>query len=191
MPDDTTQIIRCGWAVSDPQMIAYHDEEWGTPSHDDRHLFEMLILEGFQAGLSWQTILRRREGFTKAFADWDVAKVAAFGPADVERLLADEGIIRHRGKIESAIRSAQAFQKVQAECGSFNNYLWSFVDGAPIVNRPASLSNVPAQTELSQKLSKDLRRLGFNFVGPTICYAFMQAVGLVDDHIQGCFRAVS
>jgi DNA-3-methyladenine glycosylase I len=187
---DTEQITRCGWAVSDPLMIAYHDEEWGVPSHDDRHLFEMLILEGFQAGLSWQTILRRREGFTKAFADWDIAKVASFGPADVDRLLVDEGIIRHRGKIESAIKSAQAFQKVQAEFGSFDKYLWGFVGGKPIVNRPSSLSELQAQTELSQALSKDLRKRGFNFVGPTICYAFMQAVGLVDDHVVGCFRAV-
>lgn len=170
-------------------MVAYHDNEWGVPSHDDRHLFEMLILEGFQAGLSWQTILNRREGFRTAFSDWDVIKIAAFGSADVERLLADPGIIRHRGKIESAIRSAQAFQDVQAECGSFDRYLWNFVDGAPIVNRPADMSQISAQTELSQAISKDLKRHGFNFVGPTICYAFMQAVGLVDDHVQGCFKA--
>ncbi|HEX5322775.1 MAG TPA: DNA-3-methyladenine glycosylase I [Capsulimonadaceae bacterium] len=189
MPSDSAQLTRCGWAVSDPLMVAYHDDEWGRPSHDDRHLFEMLILEGFQAGLSWQTILRRREGFKKAFAEWDVAKVAQFGPADVDRLLTDEGIIRHRGKIESAIKSARAFQKVQTEQASFAKYLWDFVGGAPIVNRPSSLSEIPAQTELSQNLSKDLRRRGFNFVGPTICYAFMQAVGLVDDHVQGCFRA--
>lgn len=188
-PDKPAEVVRCGWANSDPLMMAYHDDEWGVPSHDDQHLFEMLILEGFQAGLSWQTILRRREGFRRAFADWDVAKVASFDSANVERQLTDEGIIRHRGKIESAIKSAQAFQKVKAEYGSFDRYLWSFVDDTPIVNRPVDMSQIPAQTAQSQELSKELRRRGFNFVGPTICYAFMQAVGLVDDHVQGCFRA--
>jgi DNA-3-methyladenine glycosylase I len=170
-------------------MIAYHDDEWGTPVHDDRVLFEFLILEGAQAGLSWSTILRRRDGYRRAYRDFDPAKVARFGERDVARLLADEAIIRNRAKIAWSIRNAKAFLAVQKECGSFDAYLWSFVDGRPVVHRPRTAAGLQARTELSDALSADLRRRGFGFVGSTICYAFMQAVGVVDDHAATCFRA--
>ena len=170
-------------------MIAYHDNEWGTPVHDDRVLFEFLILEGAQAGLSWSTILRRRDGYRRAYRDFDPVKVARFGERDVERLLADESIIRNRAKIAWSIRNAKAFLAVQKECGSFDAYLWSFVDGRPVVHRPRSSADLQARTELSDALSADLRRRGFGFVGSTICYAFMQAVGVVDDHAATCFRS--
>ena len=169
-------------------MLAYHDEEWGVPSHDDRHLFELLTLEGAQAGLSWSTILRKREGYRKAFAEFDVARVARFGPKDVERLLADPGIVRNRLKVESTITNAGRVLEVQEEHGSLDAYLWSFVDGEPIVGRWRSLAELPAETPLSKAVSKELKKRGFRFVGPTIVYAFMQSVGMLDDHTVGCFR---
>jgi DNA-3-methyladenine glycosylase I len=169
-------------------MLAYHDEEWGVPSHDDRHLFELLTLEGAQAGLSWSTILRKREGYRKAFAGFDPAKVAGFGPKDVERLLGDPGIVRNRLKVESTLENAGRVLEVQDELGSFDAYLWGFVDGEPIVGGWRSLSELPAETPLSKALSKDLKKRGFRFVGPTSVYAFMQSVGMVDDHTVDCFR---
>jgi DNA-3-methyladenine glycosylase I len=182
-------LTRCEWAAgSDELMLAYHDEEWGVPSHDDWHLFEMLTLEGAQAGLSWSTILRKRDGYRKAFAAFDPEVVAGFSGKDVERLLADPGIVRNRPKVESAVSNAGCVLEVQAELGSLDAYLWSFVDGAPIVNAWRTLSELPAQTDLSRALSKDLKRRGFRFVGPTVCYAFMQTVGMVDDHTVDCFR---
>lgn len=180
--------VRCGWAGSDPRYIAYHDEEWGVPVADDRRLFEFLILEGAQAGLSWSTILYRRDGYRRAFAGFDPRRVARFDARDVERLLADPGIIRNRLKVEAAIADARAFLEVRRERGSFASYLWDFVGGAPIQNRFRSLGDVPAYTEVSDRLSRDLKRRGFKFVGTTICYATMQAVGLVNDHLVGCFR---
>ena len=169
-------------------MVAYHDDEWGTPSHDDRHLFELLTLEGAQAGLSWSTILGKREGYRRAFSGFDPVAVARFTEADVERLLADPGIVRNRAKIQSAISNAGCVLAVQEEVGSFDAYLWAFVGGAPIVSSWRSLSELPAETAESRTLSKDLKRRGFRFVGPTTCYAFMQAVGMVDDHTLDCFR---
>ncbi len=169
-------------------MLAYHDEEWGVPSHDDRHLFEMLTLEGAQAGLSWSTILRKREGYRRAFAGFDPERVAAFRSADIERLLGDPGIVRNRAKVESTISNAGAVLAVQEELGSLDEYLWGFVGGEPIVNRRRSLDDLPAETAESRALSKDLKRRGFRFVGPTICYALMQAVGMVNDHTVDCFR---
>lgn len=169
-------------------MTAYHDEEWGVPSHDDRHLFELLTLEGAQAGLSWSTILNKRDGYRKAFAGFDPAAVARFGLNDVERLLGDAGIVRNRLKIESTIANAPRVLEAQAEHGSFAAYLWSFVDGEPVVGSWRSLAELPAETPLSKALSKDLKKRGFRFVGPTVCYAFMQAVGLVNDHTVDCFR---
>jgi DNA-3-methyladenine glycosylase I len=182
-------IVRCSWAGSDPAMIAYHDEEWGVPVHDDRRLFEFLILEGAQAGLSWSTILNRRQGYRRAYRDFDPAKVARFGERDVSRLIGDDKIIRNKAKIAWSIRNAQAFLDVQRERGSFAEYLWDFAGGAPIVNRPRTLADVPAQSPLSDALSQDLRKRGFGFVGSTICYAFLQAVGVVNDHAATCFRA--
>lgn len=182
-------VTRCEWAAGgDEQMLAYHDEEWGTPSHDERHLFELLTLEGAQAGLSWSTILRKREGYRRAFAGFDPHVVAAFGDEDVERLLGDAGIVRNRLKIESAIVNAGRVLEVQAEHGSLDAYLWSFVGDEPIVNAFRRLSELPAETPLSKALSKDLKRRGFRFVGPTTVYAFMQAVGMVNDHTVDCFR---
>jgi DNA-3-methyladenine glycosylase I len=181
--------LRCEWApAGDPLYLAYHDEEWGVPSHDDRHLFEMLVLEGAQAGLSWATILRKREGYRRAFAGFDVDRIARFGPGDVERLVGDAGIVRNRLKIESAVANAQATLAVREELGSLDVYLWGFVGGAPIVNRRQTLAEIPAETDVSRAMSRDLKRRGFRFVGPTICYAFMQAAGLVDDHVVTCFR---
>jgi len=178
---------RCRWA-RDPLDVVYHDDEWGVPVRDDRVLFEFLILEGAQAGLSWSTILKKREGYRRAFADFDPRRVARFGAADRRRLLADEGIVRHSGKIDATIENARAFLAVQSEHGSFATYVWSFVDGQPLQIRRRSFREVPAETEISRTLSADLRRRGFGFVGPTICYAFMQAVGLVNDHTVDCFR---
>ncbi|CAN5645952.1 DNA-3-methyladenine glycosylase I [soil metagenome] len=169
-------------------MLVYHDEEWGAPAHDDRHLFEMLTLEGAQAGLSWLTILRKREGYRQAFAGFDLEIVARFGPREVERLVADPGIVRNRLKIESAVNNAARVLDVHKELGTFDAYLWRFVDGKPIVGRRRALSELPAETDLSRALSQDLKRRGFRFVGPTICYAFMQAVGMVNDHTVDCFR---
>jgi DNA-3-methyladenine glycosylase I len=180
---------RCEWVPEgDALYVAYHDEEWGVPSHDDRHLFEMLVLEGAQAGLSWSTILRKRENYRRGFAGWDREAVARFGPDDVERLMGDAGIVRNRAKIESAIGNARAAIGAAEEHGSLDAFLWRFVDGTPIRNRWRRLSDIPAETDVSKAMSKDLKRRGFRFVGPTICYAFMQAVGMVNDHVVSCFR---
>ena len=178
---------RCDWARSD-EMVRYHDEEWGVPKHDDRVHFEFLMLEGAQAGLSWETILRKRAAYRAAFAGFDPAAVAKFDTRDVRRLMKDAGIVRNRLKIESAVRNARAFLAVQEEFGSFDAYVWRFVGGGPLRNRWRALKEVPARTEESDAMSKDLRRRGFNFVGSTICYAYMQAVGMVNDHLVGCFR---
>ena len=176
---------RCAWVPeADPEYVAYHDDEWGVPSHDERHLFEMLTLEGAQAGLSWSTILRKREGYRKAFADFDAAKVARFSDTKVERLLADPGIVRNRLKVESTVNNARRVLELE----SLSNYIWSFVDGEPKVNRFRKLSELPAETAESKAMSKDLKKRGFRFVGPTVCYAFMQACGLVNDHTVDCFR---
>ena len=172
----------------DPLYAAYHDDEWGVPSHDDAHLFELLTLEGAQAGLSWTTILRKREGYRRAFAGFDADVVARFGAQEVERLLADPGIVRHRGKIESTVNNAVRVLDVREEFGSLDAYVWRFVDGEPLVGTWRTLAELPAETAESRALSKDLKRRGFRFVGPTTMYAFMQAVGLVDDHLEGCFR---
>jgi len=183
------ELQRCAWVSgAEGAMLAYHDEEWGVPSYDDRHLFEMLTLEGAQAGLSWSTILRKRDGYRRVFADFDPVTVARYEGSDVERLLEDPGIVRNRLKVESTVENAARVLEVQAERGSFATYLWDFVGGAPIVGRFRSLSELPAETPLSKALSKDLKRRGFRFVGPTVCYAFMQAVGLVNDHTVDCFR---
>ena len=179
---------RCPWGASDPLYVPYHDEEWGVPLHDERRLFEMLVLEGAQAGLSWLTILRRREGYRRAFDRFDPRAVARYGRRDVERLLADGGIIRNRLKIDSAINNARAFLAVQDEFGGFDAYVWRFVDGEPKQNAWTAPDEVPAQTPVSHAMSKDLRGRGFTFVGPTICYAHMQATGMVNDHLVGCFR---
>jgi DNA-3-methyladenine glycosylase I len=179
---------RCAWAGDDPLYVHYHDTEWGVPLHDDRRLFEFLVLEAAQAGLSWITILRKRENYRMAFDDFDPRRVARYGDQTIGDLLANPGIVRNRRKIESAVRNAGAFLDVQAEFGSFDAYLWRFVDGKPKINRWRSLSKVPAETSESRSLGKDLLRRGFSFVGPTICYAFMQAVGMVNDHLVSCFR---
>lgn len=179
--------IRCGWAQKEPN-ITYHDQEWGTPVHDDRVLFEFLTLEGAQAGLSWETILRKRENYRRAFRGFDAEQVARFSPTQVEKLMKDEGIVRNRLKIESTISNARAFLAVAREFGSFDTYIWSFVDNKPVQSSRTSMSDVPARTEISDRMSKDLRKRGFRFVGSTICYAFMQAVGMVNDHTTDCFR---
>jgi DNA-3-methyladenine glycosylase I len=178
---------RCPWAQRDLDRV-YHDTEWGVPLHDERALFELLTLEGAQAGLSWSTILAKRPAYRAAFARFDPRAVARYTARDVTRLLADAGIVRHRGKIEATITNARAFLAVQAQQGSFDAYLWGFVDGRPIQNRWRAPRNVPVETDESRALSRDLRGRGFKFVGPTICYAFMQAAGLVNDHVTGCFR---
>jgi len=179
---------RCAWAGGDGAMVRYHDEEWGVPVHDDRRLFEFLILEGAQAGLSWSTILNKRDNYRRAFARFDPEKVARFGAREVRKLLADAGIVRNRLKIESAIGNARAFLEVRREFGSFDAYLWGFVDGRPLQDRRRSMREVPARTPVSDALSRDLKRRGFRFVGSTIVYAFMQAVGVVNDHLTNCFR---
>lgn len=180
---------RCSWATTDDAlMLAYHDEEWGVPSRDERHLFEMLVLEGAQAGLSWSTILRKRERYREAFRGFDPDAVARFRARDVERLMRDPGIVRNRAKITAAIGNARAAVLLRREAGSLARHLWSFVGGEPVVNRWGRLADLPAQTDASVAMSKDLRRRGFRFVGPTICYAFMQAVGMVNDHETACFR---
>ena len=180
---------RCAWAPDGDRLyLAYHDEEWGVPSHDDCHLYELLVLEGAQAGLSWSTILHKREGYRRAFAGFDPKVVARFGPADAERLLQDSGIVRNRLKVESAISNARCVLEVQEADGSLAAYLWSFVDGEPIVGSFRELSKLPAETADSRAMSKDLKRRGFRFVGPTVCYAFMQATGMVNDHVTSCFR---
>jgi DNA-3-methyladenine glycosylase I len=169
-------------------MVKYHDEEWGEPKHDDRRLFEDLVLDGAQAGLSWSTILRKRENYREAFDNFDPVKVAAYDEAKIEDLLQNPGIVRNRQKVNSAVKNAKAFLKIQEEFGSFDAYIWGFVDGKPIQNQWKSMSELPAKTELSEMVSKDLKERGFNFVGPTIIYAFMQAVGMVNDHTVDCFR---
>jgi DNA-3-methyladenine glycosylase I len=184
MPEPT----RCEWAGTEPVMVAYHDDEWGVPTHDDRALFELLTLEGAQAGLSWRTILMKRDGYRAAFAGFAVDAVAGYTDADVDRLVQDASIVRHRGKIQSTVTNARAIQTVQAEHGSFDAYVWNFVDGAPIVGAWQRVGDLPAVTSEATALSKALKRQGFRFVGPTTTYAFMQAAGLVDDHVVGCFR---
>lgn len=178
---------RCGWAKNE-LSIKYHDAEWGVPQHDDRKLFEFLMLEGAQAGLSWDTILRKRESYRAAFDNFDYQKIAVYDEKKQTELLQNEGIIRNRLKIKSAIQNANAFLKIQKECGSFDKYIWNFVGGKPIVNSWKSLTEVPAKTDVSDAISTDLKRRGFNFVGSTICYAFMQACGLVNDHLICCYR---
>ena len=177
---------RCEWAGSDPLYVRYHDEEWGVPVHDDRKLFEMLILEGAQAGLSWITILRKRPAYRKAFDRFDARKIARYDARKVRALLANPGIVRNRLKIAATITNARAFLAVQKEFGSFDACIWQFVGGRPLVNRPRSMKHIPARTPESDAMSKDLKRRGFRFVGSTICYAFMQAVGMVNDHVAGC-----
>jgi DNA-3-methyladenine glycosylase I len=183
------QVIRCPWAGDDPLYVAYHDEEWGVPLHDDRALFELLILEGAQAGLSWITILRKREAYRRAFDGFDAEKMARYGDTKVASLMANEGIVRNRLKIASAIRNAQAFLRIRAEHGSFDRYLWKLAAGRPQRNAFRRMSEIPARTPVSDAMSAELRRAGFNFVGSTICYAFMQASGMVDDHLASCFLA--
>jgi DNA-3-methyladenine glycosylase I len=178
---------RCGWVTSDPLYVRYHDEEWGVPVHDDRTLFEFLLLEGAQAGLSWITILRKREGYRKAMSGFDAAKLARYDARKIEALMNDAGIVRNRLKIESAVSNAKAFLGVQQELGSFDSLLWSFVGGVPVLRGPRKL--VPVSTPASDAMSRELKKRGFRFVGSTICYAFMQACGLVNDHARGCFRA--
>lgn len=179
---------RCEWAGNDPLYVAYHDREWGIPEHDDRKLFEMLILEGAQAGLSWSTILKKRENYRRAFDNFDPNIVAQYGNEKIAALLSDEGIVRNRLKINAGVQNARAFLQVQDEFGSFDAYIWRFVDGEPLVNASEDLNQIPAQTPESEAMSKDLKKRGFSFVGPTICYAFMQAVGMVNDHVIDCFR---
>lgn len=183
------KVCRCEWALGDPAMTLYHDTEWGRPVHDDRLLFEFLILEGAQAGLSWRTILHRRENYRLALDGFDPQIIARYSPNKIEQLLQNPGIIRNRLKIEGTVKNARAYLKVCEEEGSFAPFLWQFVDGKPRVNRPRRLKEIPATTAQSDAMSKVLKKRGFIFVGSTICYAFMQAVGMVDDHVMGCFRA--
>ena len=179
---------RCAWCGADPLYVAYHDDEWGVPVHDDQHLFEMLVLEGAQAGLSWLTILRKRESYRKAFDGFDVEAVARYSEADAARLLADPGIVRNRLKVASAIRNARRVLDLQDKHGSLDAFLWRYVDGDPVQNTWRSLAEIPVNTAQSDRMSRDLKRLGFSFVGSTICYAFMQSVGMVNDHVVDCFR---
>ena len=179
---------RCRWCGDDPLYVAYHDEEWGVPLHDDRRLFEFLILEGAQAGLSWYTILKKRENYRKAFHNFDCASIARYTQKDVQRLMADPGIVRNRLKIESAIKNARGVLKIREDHGSLDAFLWRYVDGTPLQNARKNHGKIPATTKESDQLSKDLKKLGFNFTGSTICYAFMQAVGMVNDHTRDCFR---
>lgn len=181
---------RCEWANNSPLMGEYHDKEWGIPVHDDKKLFELLILKGAQAGLRWLTVLKKRENYRKAFDDFNPSKISCYSEEDVKRLLADSGIIRNRLKVKAAISNAQRVLEIQKEFGSFNNYIWSFVEGKPIKNRFRSLLELPAKTRESDAMSRDLRRRGFKFVGSTICYAFMQSVGMVNDHTTDCFRYI-
>lgn len=181
---------RCSWCLGDPLYLAYHDAEWGVPCHDDRRLFEMLILEGFQAGLSWRTILGKRDNFRRAFGSWDAERIAAYGPDDVARLLTDPGIVCNHLKVEGVIANARAYLCLVEATGSFDCYLWSFVGGAPLAKAaPASLAEVPVRTTESDAMAKDLKRRGFTFIGSTICYAFMQSFGMVNDHLAECWLA--
>lgn len=182
------QVTRCAWSGSDSIYIKYHDEEWGVPVHDDQKLFEMLILEGAQAGLSWITVLKKRENYRKAFNNFDVIKISKYSQKKIEKLLENPGIIRNRLKINATVTNATEFLKVQKEFGSFDKYIWQFVDYKPIINKFNSMNDLPANTEISDLMSKDLKKRGFKFVGSTICYAFMQATGMVNDHIKECFR---
>jgi len=179
---------RCRWCGDDPLYISYHDHEWGVPVHDDRLLFEFLTLEGAQAGLSWLTVLKRRETYRKAFDNFDIRRICSYGNADIIRLLNDKGIIRNRLKIESTILNAKATLDIQQGRGSLDSFLWSYVEGKPIQNSWKSIADIPSRTKLSDAMSKDLKKLGFKFVGTTICYAFMQATGMVNDHVTDCFR---
>ena len=188
MKSPRVPLKRCPWAESDPLLAEYHDTEWGVPSFDERHLFELLTLEGAQAGLSWLTILRKRDGYRSAFAGFDAARVARFRPAKIEHLLRDPGVVRHRGKLESVVTNARAILALRRENGSLADELWRHVGGQPRRNRPGSLRDVPAKTPESAAMSRALSERGFRFVGPTICYALMQATGMVDDHVPGCFR---
>lgn len=181
-------VTRCGWATSDPLYVSYHDEEWGVPLHDDRALFELLVLEGAQAGLSWITVLKKRQHYRKVFDRFQPKKIAAWGPDKIEALLADPGIIRNRAKVEGTVNSARAFLGIVKEQGSFDRYLWQFVNGKPLQNNWEAMGQVPAETAESKAMSRDLRKRGFTFVGPTICYAFMQAAGMVNDHLVTCYR---
>ncbi len=182
------QIVRCRWAINDPLYLKYHDEEWGVPLHDDRQLFEFLILEGAQAGLSWITILKKRENYRKAFDNFNVNKIAAYKERKILELLSNEGIIRNKLKINAAVQNAVAFMKLQKEFGSFDKYIWQFIGGKQKRNLRKTLNEIPAKTKESDELSKDLKKRGFKFVGSTICYAYMQAVGMVNDHTVDCFR---
>lgn len=186
----TKDKIRCGWSEkgNDPLYVRYHDEEWGRPVHDDNKLFEFLILESFQAGLSWLTVLRKRENFRKAFAGFDPVKVSKFNKGKIEKLLQDAGIIRNRLKVEAAVNNAKRFLEIQKEFGSFDKYVWQFTNGKTIVNRHKDMSTIPPKTEISDAMSEDMGKHGFKFRGSTICYAFMQAVGIVDDHVDDCWR---
>lgn len=181
-------IKRCTWCGSDPAYVLYHDQEWGVPVYDDRHLFEMLILEGAQAGLSWLTILKKRVNYRQAFHQFDPDKISRYHDEDIHRLMLDAGIVRNRLKIEATIRNARGFLQILEECRSFSNYLWKYVEGTPVTNSWQRHSDIPANTPISDQMSKDLKRRGFNFVGTTICYAFMQSVGMVNDHTIDCFR---
>lgn len=183
-----TQQTRCGWCGTDPLYVAYHDREWGRPVRDDRRLFEFLLLEGAQAGLSWITILRKREAYREAFHRFDPVRIARYTRSDVRRLLGNEGIVRNRAKIESAIGNARAFLRLQDEFKSASAFLWSFVNGRPRVNRFRRLKDIPAFSQEAERMSRELKKRGFRFVGPTICYAFMQATGMVNDHLTGCYR---
>jgi DNA-3-methyladenine glycosylase I len=184
----TDKLVRCSWVGDDPLMLTYHDDEWGVPVHDDRRLFEFMLLEGAQAGLSWTTILRRREAYRKAFDGFDPERIARFDRRKVESLLRDESIIRNRRKIEGAVQNARAYVALRATGETLHGFMWKFVDGKPIVNRRRSLSQIPASTAVSDAMSKALKKLGFTFFGTTICYAHMQAVGMVNDHLATCFR---
>jgi DNA-3-methyladenine glycosylase I len=181
-------IVRCSWAESDPLLLAYHDEEWGVPTRDDRQLFELLCFEGAQAGLSWITILRKRDGYRRAFEGFDPVPLAAYGEREVERLMADPGIVRNRAKILSVIGNARAYLRLADEIGSLGDHLWSFVDGKAIQNRWTSMAQLPAETDASRAMARDLKQRGFSFIGPTVAYAFMQSAGLVNDHVVTCYR---
>ncbi|PSL46778.1 DNA-3-methyladenine glycosylase I [Chitinophaga niastensis] len=187
----TVEKVRCGWSIKDQLYKDYHDNEWGVPNHDDQHLFEMLCLEGAQAGLSWYTVLTKRENYRKAFDNWDAKKIAKYDEKKIEKLLQNEGIIRNRLKVNSVVSNAKAFLAVQKEFGSFDKYIWSFVNHKPVIHHHKSMKEVPAKTAISDAMSKDLLKRGFKFVGSTICYAYMQATGMVDDHVADCWRRVS
>jgi len=186
--DNISDKPRCPWCLGDDDYIAYHDRQWGVPVHDDQLLFEFLVLEGAQAGLSWLTILKKRSGYRQAFDGFDPRKVAGYDEGKIQSLLENKGIVRNRLKIRAAVENAAAFLKIQEEYGSFDDYIWAFVEGRPLVNNWSRIEQIPTRTPVSEKMSRELKRMGFKFVGPTICYAFMQAVGMVNDHLVSCFR---